>query len=105
MIAEGDPLWPFYRITVPIQRAYKTVFGTGTPGGTTVLADLARYCFANAPTNNDREQGRRDVWLFIQKRLQLRDEEFLAIFAKLTPEQRRSMYERPDVPMYSPLEE
>lgn len=101
MIQEDDKLWPFYRATVEVQRAYQNVFGDSTVGSTTVLLDLAKLCFAHAPTTTEREQGMRDVWLHIQKRLRLRDEELAALLAKLTPEQRTAMFDRSPI-VYSP---
>jgi hypothetical protein len=98
---ETDPLWPFYQITAEVQRAYHITFSDATPGGKTVLYDLARFCHAYAPAEDQREIGRRDVWLHIQKRMLLRDEELMAHLGHLTPEKRMALFDRKS-PMYSP---
>lgn len=92
---ERDPLWPFFRVTGELQQSYQLAFAEGA--GRAVLLDLAKLCFAYAPTTTEREQGMRDVWLHIQKRLALRDEELVAVLAKLNPEQRASMFDRSPV--------
>lgn len=47
----------------------------------TVWADLAELCFANAPTNGPREEGRRDVWLHINRFLNLEPNQIVEMFA------------------------
>lgn len=95
---ERDAIWPFYRVTLSIQRAFQNVFGQETPGSDTVLADLAKYCHAEAPTTSEREAGRRDVWLHIRRRLQLRDHELTALYARLSPQARLAIFD-PEVPV------
>ena len=62
------------------------------PYGADVLEDLARFCRANESTfNADARlhavaEGRREVWLRIQKHLQLTDEQLWAMHAPLSKE-------------------
>ena len=69
----------FYR-----RASYRQTFNTES--GKRVLADLKRFCRANAPTadiNNERAtyllEGRREVWLRIQAHLNLTDEEIYVL--------------------------
>lgn len=57
-----------------------------------VLQDLATYCFANAATSSDREQGRRDVWLRINQFIRMSDEDLTILAAKLGPEARHQLW-------------
>lgn len=91
-----DHFWHLEGMQAALSAAYQTVFGETTRGGRSVLSDLAYYCHAFSPTTTDREAGRRDVWLHIQKRLLLRPEEITAIIARLTPEQRIALMTRGD---------
>ena len=58
-----------------------------TPYGQEVLEDLSRFCRANESTFNADPrlhavaEGRREVWLRIQKHLQLTDEQLWAMHA------------------------
>lgn len=67
-----------------------------TPYGGEVLADLARFCRANEstfhvdPRAHAVAEGRREVWLRIQKHLQLSDEQLWAIHAPAPPKPIRS---------------
>lgn len=55
--------------------------------GAIVLADLARFCRANEPTFHADPrvhavaEGRREVWLRIQKHLQLTEDQLFDIYA------------------------
>lgn len=67
-------------------RAYKLVFSRTMPASRTVLADLEQFCKANDTTmrSNDpyelaRNEGRRQVWLRIQRALNLSPEEQYAL--------------------------
>lgn len=57
--------------------------------GKEVLCDLAIFCRANESTFNSDDrlhavaEGRREVWLRIQKHLQLNDEELLNIYGQV----------------------
>lgn len=86
MIREGTRLWHLFRWLCPRKQAYCVAFST--PEGKAVLRDLAKLCFATAPTKNEREQGRRDVWLHISRFLQLSEEELAVLYAALSPEER-----------------
>ncbi len=90
MIEEGGPLWALYRWLFPRRRSYCNTFNT--PAGKGVLVDLAKFCHANAPTTTERQAGRRDVWLHLQRFLRLDEEELAVMFAGLTPEQRHQIY-------------
>ena len=65
-------------------QAYQRTFRSMT--GEMVLEDLARFCRANEPTFSTDPQvaalmeGRREVWLRIQKHLNLTPEELVAYF-------------------------
>jgi hypothetical protein len=93
-VTDADQFWRLEAVSAALQSAYQTVFGDTTRGGRAVLMDLAYFCHGYAPTNSEREAGRRDVWLHIQKRLLLRPEELAAIVARLTPEQRIALMTR-----------
>jgi hypothetical protein len=85
-----DRLFKFLsRVQYHYQRCFKS------PDGEAVLADLAPYCYACAPCRNEREEGRRDVWLRIQQHLQMKPEELTVLFAKLGPEQRHQLFTGP----------
>jgi hypothetical protein len=66
------------------KRNYQLAFGS--PAGQQVLIDLARLCRANEtcfhedPRLHAVAEGRREVWLYIQKHLNLPSEQLLAIF-------------------------
>lgn len=64
----------------------------GTPDGKAVLLDLAPYCCAMSPTKTERDQGRRDVWLYIQRRLHLDEEALTALAAGFSAEQRHQLW-------------
>lgn len=63
---------------------YRAVFSS--PIGQRVLADLAKFCRANDSTfNADARlhavaEGRREVWLRIQRNLQLTDEQLWGLY-------------------------
>lgn len=58
-----------------------------------VLADLAKFCRASEPTFHQDPrahalaEGRREVWLRIQKYLQLTDQDIWAIHARNLPKE------------------
>lgn len=66
------------------------------PPGQEVLEDLARFCRANEstfhpdPRVHGALEGRREVWLRIQKHLQLTDEQLWAMHAPAPPQPIRS---------------
>ena len=65
------------------QTAYKSVFKSRF--GPVVLGDLARFCRATEPTFHTNErmsailEGRREVWLRIQKHLNLSEADLFAL--------------------------
>lgn len=67
----------------------KTFF---TPHGEEVLADLARFCrahettFHQDPRAHAVAEGRREVWLRLQKHLQLTDEQLWKLYGASTKE-------------------
>jgi hypothetical protein len=67
------------------RRAYCSVFLN--PNGEEVLKDLAKFCRANEttfhtdPRLHSALEGRREVWLRIQRHLQLTDEQLMALHA------------------------
>lgn len=67
------------------KRSYQLTFGQ--PAGQEVLIDLARFCRANEtcfdadPRVHAVAEGRREVWLRIQRHLNLSSEDLLALFA------------------------
>jgi hypothetical protein len=67
-----------------VNRAYRLVFNQ--PAAQRVLADLAEFCHANRPTmvrDSERmtafNEGKRAVWLRIQQRVRLTDDDLFAI--------------------------
>lgn len=69
-------------------RAYMLCFRT--PAGMEVLADLAKFCRANEPcwSADPREhalqEGRREVWLRIEKHVRLTPDQLYAIYTGRT---------------------
>lgn len=69
---------------------YRDVFSC--PAGERVLADLARFCRAHESTFNAEArahavaEGRREVWLRIERNLQLNDEQIWALYGLGKPE-------------------
>jgi len=69
------------------KRAYDTVFNNGVDAKI-VLKDLADFCRANAPTFHEDPrlhalvEGRREVWLRIQKYLNLTPDELWELTRK-----------------------
>ncbi len=81
-----------YRLTFATQRrvrgirqAYRAAFTH--PAGQTVLADLAKFCRANDSCyHNDARlhavlEGRREVWLRIERHLRLNQEQLFTIYS------------------------
>lgn len=68
------------------QTAYRAVFSRDNVYTEEVLRDLAKFCRAHDSTFMDNErahavlEGRREVWLRIQKHLNLTDEELWKMF-------------------------
>lgn len=89
--AEGSILGRLRRAIWPVQHAYVTALKL-SPAGQIVLKDLARFCFARAATHNDREQGRRDVWLYINRFLHMSEDELTVLIADLPPEKRYQVF-------------
>lgn len=86
IFSEGSPLGKLWRrFTRPLKVAYCQI-------PEAVLQDLAVYCFANAATSNEREQGRRDVWLRINQFVHMTDEDLTILAAKLGPEARHQLW-------------
>lgn len=62
-----------------------------SPAGQDVLLDLAKFCRANEscfhadPRAHAVAEGRREVWLRIQKNLNLTDEQLWALHGAVTP--------------------
>lgn len=81
------------RLVRPLKLDYARV-----PEG--VVRDLAEFCFASAATSNEREQGRRDVWLHINQFLQLSEEDLTVIYARLGAEDRHRLYYPGDSTFY-----
>ncbi len=82
------------RVRAVLQRrskAYQTVFAG--PVGELVLADLAKFCRAYTPTFHKdariaaRLDGRREVFLRIQKHLNLTDDQLWALVSNSDPDQ------------------
>lgn len=69
------------------KRAYETVFNDGVDAKV-VLKDLAKFCRANETTFHENEraqallEGRREVWLRIQKYLQTTPDELWELTRK-----------------------
>jgi hypothetical protein len=90
---EHPVLWRFYRFISRRAGHYCRCFNT--PDGRAVLTDLAPFCFANAACRTERDTGRRDVWLHIQKHLKMNEDELAVLFAGLGPEARHKLW-KPD---------
>lgn len=66
------------------QKSY--VMSIGSPAGKDALADLARFCYACEPVwHSDPNvrialEGRREVWLHIQKNLQLSEQQVWELY-------------------------
>lgn len=74
--------------------AYVKVF-LNNAFGQEVLEDLARFCRANEstfhadPRAHAVAEGRREVWLRIQRHLQLTDDQLWALYAPPLPQQNK----------------
>lgn len=90
MIFASKKLDRFRKWLSGIQGVVQRCFSTDD--GQFVLAWLAPYCHANAPTTNEREQGRRDVWLRLQQFLHMNEEDLTVLYARLSPEQRHQLW-------------
>jgi hypothetical protein len=90
LIRDGTALWHLFK-TIAIKKQNVCICFS-TPHGQAVLRLLAKYCFASSPTHTEREQGRRDVWLFLQHFLRMDEEELTVLYAALTPEERFQIY-------------
>lgn len=70
------------------QRAYKLAFGS--PAGHAVLEHLAKFCHASETCYHDDPrlhaltEGRREVWLVIQRYLHLTPEELFTLYSGRT---------------------
>jgi hypothetical protein len=70
---------------------YRRVFDPSSHDGEVVLTDLARFCRAHSttahkdPATAARLEGRREVWLHVQERLHLTDEQLWLLFASRQP--------------------
>lgn len=89
-IEPGTKFYHLWRRFAPRKRNVCVTFST--PEGKATLSYLAKFCHAFSPTKGEREEGRRDVWLFLQKHLRLNEEEVTVMFAGLTPEQRHQVF-------------
>jgi hypothetical protein len=90
MIREGTGLWYLFKVLAVKKQNFCIAFNT--PQGKAVLRYLNKYCFANSPTHNERENGRRDVWLFINHFLRLDEEELTVLYSGLSPEERFQIF-------------
>lgn len=90
MMTQQHPLWPLYRWLFPRKVAYERF--KASDEGKVILRDLAKVCLACAPTKTERDEGKRDVWLHMQRFMQLNDEELTVLFQPLTPEQRHQIW-------------
>lgn len=76
---------PYERVfsyVTSLSRAYRMTFGDGIikEGHTAyVLEDLAKFCHANTTTLNERQAGRREVWLRIQEQLRMTPEQLMQL--------------------------
>jgi hypothetical protein len=86
----GSILWNLWRRVAPLRMHYRRTFDRGEDRE--VLLDLAKYCHALSETTNEREQGRRDVWLRICRFTRLTEDELTIMTAELTPERRYQLY-------------
>jgi hypothetical protein len=68
------------------QQGYRLTFDTNQPHVIKTLADLARFCRANASAPGDILTGRREVWLRIQEHLKLSPEKLAEIYGQPKPE-------------------
>ena len=90
-----DPPW-FRRLAAVFEantrrrRAIRQAFAT--PEGKAVLRYLAVFCHATSPTTTERQNGRRDVWLFLQQHIQMDEDELAVLAADLTAEQRHQLW-------------
>lgn len=62
------------------QRDFQLVFSRTSPASQNVLAELMHYCYANRPFPMNAEdikryEGRRDVWNFINRSINLTPDE------------------------------
>lgn len=70
---------------------YRRVFDPKSRDGEVVLTDLARFCRAHVTTAHKdpivaaRLEGRREVWLHVQERLNLTDEQLWLLFTSRQP--------------------
>lgn len=70
------------------QQAYNQVFNIESVFAQTVLLDLARFCRADVstfhqdPRAHALAEGRREVWLRIQKHIKLDPEQFIAKYGR-----------------------
>lgn len=87
---EGSPLWKLWRWVLGKTQSYRNCFRT--PAGEAVLIDLAPFCCAMSACKDEREAGRRDVWLRIQQHLHMSPEELTVLFARLGPEARHQLF-------------
>lgn len=73
------------KIVAGLRRAYMRVFGA--PAGQAVLRDLEKFCHANEtcfaadPRVHAVWEGRREVWLRIQKHLNLTSEDLFQLYS------------------------
>lgn len=83
------PHWLSMRV-----RAYRMAFGSAA--GQNVLADLAKFCRATESTFHADErlhavmEGRREVWLRIQRHLRLNEEQIYALLMAQAQQQEKT---------------
>ena len=65
-----------------------------------VLLDLMRFCHAEANTHTERQQGRREVWLYINQILRLDPEELAVLQSGLSLEERFQLL-NPEAPTFT----
>lgn len=62
-----------------IVRAYRVTFGS--PSGQEVMQDLMKFCSFRIPIENERDEGKRQVFLRIMNFLALTPEQLIAIYS------------------------
>lgn len=79
--------------TETLQRAYQSM--VSQPWGQLVLSDLAQLCHANEtcfskdPYDHARREGMREVWLHINKHIELNQQELVDLYRGLAIRQER----------------
>jgi hypothetical protein len=104
-IDKDSVLWGVFKHLQRRQYDYQIVFRNAQPIDENVRAgcarrvvlDLMRFCHAEASTLTERQQGRREVWLYVNRFLHLDPEELTVLQAGLSLEDRYALY-NPEAP-------